>query len=61
MSTAAKECLRVQLLTPGLAVGQCSVPNTLRAPGMACECITWAVTENRSWTVTAVTPRTGKH
>lgn len=41
MSTAMKEHLRVQLLTPGLAAGQCSVLNTLRAPSMAISCVTW--------------------
>lgn len=41
MSTATKDHLRVQLLTLGLAAGQCSILNTLRAPSVAISCVTW--------------------
>lgn len=57
MSVAAKECLGVLLLTPGLAVGQCSISNTARVQVRPSIASPGAVTEHRSWAVTAASPR----
>jgi len=56
-SVAAKECLGVPLLTPGLAVGQCSVLNTTRVQVRPSITSSGAVTEHGSWAVTAASPR----
>lgn len=57
MSTAAEKCLGVPLLTPHLAAHQHSVLNTLKTLSMAFMTKSpGAVTENRSWAVTAMSP-----
>lgn len=61
VSTAAEKCLQVQLLTPGLAAGQGSVLNTRGPQAWPLAASPGAVTGNRNWMVTAVTPMTGKH
>lgn len=59
MSTAAEKCLGgVLLLTPHLAADQHSVLNTPKTLSMAFDQTKspGAVTENRSWAVTAMSP-----
>lgn len=61
MSPAAEECLRVQLLTAGLAAAHGSVLNTRGPQAWPSAASPGAVIGNRNWMVTAVTPKTGKH